>query len=52
MKNQQKTNSNQTPDFLLENIEDPELQNVISDVISYSEEYEIYLDEDINDWGY
>ncbi|WP_024768292.1 hypothetical protein [Aquimarina macrocephali] len=38
-------------DFLQQEINDPELKHVISDVISYSEEYEIYIDhDDMMDW--
>ncbi|AXT62168.1 hypothetical protein D1816_17990 [Aquimarina sp. AD10] len=38
-------------EFLLQEIRDPELKDVISDVISYSEDYEIYIDnDDMMDW--
>ncbi len=56
MKNQQKTNSHETKcdpkkDFLLQETLDPELQHVISEVISYSSDYEIHIDnDDIMDW--
>ncbi len=38
-------------DFIFEEINEPELQDVITDVISYSEDYEIFIDEDeVGDW--
>ena len=45
MKNHQKTNSAPN-DIVLENINDPELQHIIADVMSYTEEYDIPLDYD------
>lgn len=37
-------------DDMVYSIEDPELQGVISDVISYSEDYEIHIEENESDW--
>lgn len=38
-------------DFIFEEVNEPELQDVITDVISYSEDYEIFIDEDeVGDW--
>lgn len=36
--------------YRFENINDPELQSIISDVMVYSEDYHMPIEEDIPDW--
>ncbi|MCK8524255.1 hypothetical protein M0D21_21935 [Aquimarina sp. D1M17] len=38
-------------DFIFDEINEPELQDVITDVISYSQDHEFFIDEDeVGDW--
>jgi len=49
-KHTQKAN-NYKKDFLFEEVDSPELDDIISDVLAYSEGYEIFIDnEEVDTW--